>query len=147
MNVESIYSKADIILKPFGDRFTAPCPFHRESKPSFVVYPDGGFHCFGCGAHGNPKDISTIFGLDVIHITDLETIRDPLEDHLRKLRKKYEMELELHTMDQKKEKIFKAYDRFDALMMDAEELIKDMEATPLRLLAFVRPRFDKIISN
>jgi DNA primase len=28
------------------------CPFHGEKTPSFYVYPDG-FHCFGCGAHGD----------------------------------------------------------------------------------------------
>ena len=29
------------------------CPFHREKSPSFVLYRDGHFHCFGCSAHGN----------------------------------------------------------------------------------------------
>ena len=28
------------------------CPFHNEKSPSFHVYEDG-FHCFGCGAHGD----------------------------------------------------------------------------------------------
>jgi DNA primase len=28
------------------------CPFHNEKTPSFYVYEDG-FHCFGCGAHGD----------------------------------------------------------------------------------------------
>ncbi len=28
------------------------CPFHNEKSPSFYVYEDG-FHCFGCGAHGD----------------------------------------------------------------------------------------------
>ena len=28
------------------------CPFHAEKTPSFYVYDDG-FHCFGCGAHGD----------------------------------------------------------------------------------------------
>lgn len=147
MNVESVYRKAGIILTPIGDRFTAPCPFHRESKPSFIVYPDGGFHCFGCGAHGNPEDIGDIFGLSIMHITDLETIRDPLVTHLAKLKDKYEAELELYVFDKSKKKIFKAYDQFDQLMMDAEEFIKDMEATPLRLLAFIKVRFEKITGN
>ncbi|MBI3453991.1 MAG: toprim domain-containing protein [Rhodospirillales bacterium] len=29
------------------------CPFHREGTPSFHVYDDGHYHCFGCGAHGD----------------------------------------------------------------------------------------------
>ena len=31
----------------------ARCPFHNEKTASFRVYPDGTFHCFGCGAHGD----------------------------------------------------------------------------------------------
>jgi CHC2 zinc finger len=29
------------------------CPFHGEKTPSFHVYDDGHYHCFGCGAHGD----------------------------------------------------------------------------------------------
>ena len=30
------------------------CPFHNEKTPSFnVVDPEGYYHCFGCGAHGD----------------------------------------------------------------------------------------------
>lgn len=34
------------------------CPFHGEDTPSLKVY-DGarGFHCFGCGAHGDVTDL------------------------------------------------------------------------------------------
>ena len=35
-----------------GRQFKACCPFHGEKTPSFYVYEDG-FHCFGCGAHGD----------------------------------------------------------------------------------------------
>lgn len=31
----------------------AACPFHSEKTASFKIYPDGTFHCFGCGAHGD----------------------------------------------------------------------------------------------
>jgi len=29
------------------------CPFHSERTPSCVLFPTGGFKCFGCGEHGN----------------------------------------------------------------------------------------------
>lgn len=29
------------------------CPFHSERSPSFVIYPDGFGHCFGCAWHGD----------------------------------------------------------------------------------------------
>lgn len=32
------------------------CCFHEEHKPSFTVFPDGRFYCFGCGAAGSIID-------------------------------------------------------------------------------------------
>lgn len=29
------------------------CPFHIEKTPSFTIYPDNRFKCFGCGEHGD----------------------------------------------------------------------------------------------
>ena len=35
-----------------GRNWKGCCPFHNEKTPSFTVYDDG-YHCFGCGAHGD----------------------------------------------------------------------------------------------
>ena len=35
-----------------GKSWKGCCPFHGEKTPSFYVYDDG-YHCFGCGAHGD----------------------------------------------------------------------------------------------
>ncbi len=35
-----------------GKNWKGCCPFHGEKTPSFHVYEDG-YHCFGCGAHGD----------------------------------------------------------------------------------------------
>ena len=35
-----------------GRHWKGCCPFHAEKSPSFYVYEDG-YHCFGCGAHGD----------------------------------------------------------------------------------------------
>lgn len=42
-------------LSNVGRRIYIRCPAgtHRDSTPSFVVYPDGGFHCFGCNIGGS----------------------------------------------------------------------------------------------
>ena len=45
----------NILGIPQGKRVVIRCPSenHRDSTPSFAIYKDGGFHCFGCGLHGN----------------------------------------------------------------------------------------------
>jgi DNA primase len=44
---------AHVPLKRAGALYKAPCPFHSERTPSFVVTPSRNtFHCFGCGAGG-----------------------------------------------------------------------------------------------
>lgn len=60
--IDQIQEKTDIVeviskyvpLKKLGRNYKAPCPFHNEKTPSFVVSPDKQiYHCFGCGAGGN----------------------------------------------------------------------------------------------
>jgi DNA polymerase I-like protein with 3'-5' exonuclease and polymerase domains len=33
------------------------CPFHHDSNPSLQLYPDGHYHCYGCGAHGDIEEL------------------------------------------------------------------------------------------
>jgi len=39
-----------------GDKFIGKCPFHDDDTPSFFIYPDNRFYCFGCKATGDSVD-------------------------------------------------------------------------------------------
>lgn len=52
------------------------CPFHREKTPSLKLYPNGRWHCFGCGLGGDSLDfVSQLFG-----ITPLEAVKKLNQD-------------------------------------------------------------------
>ena len=59
--VDEVKSRLDIVeiissyvtLARSGQRYKAPCPFHQEKTPSFMVYPDRqSWHCYGACASG-----------------------------------------------------------------------------------------------
>ncbi len=47
------------VLKGSGDKLWGCCPFpdHQDHTPSFYVYPDERFHCYGCRRHGDVTDL------------------------------------------------------------------------------------------
>jgi len=47
---------ADRLTRDGPDRLKGLCPFHEERTPSFVVFEDGGFKCFGCEEGGDIID-------------------------------------------------------------------------------------------
>ncbi|MGO1080138.1 CHC2 zinc finger domain-containing protein [Inquilinus sp. CA228] len=47
---------AHIQVARSGPNWTACCPFHQDSTPSFTIFPDQRFFCFGCGASGDGVD-------------------------------------------------------------------------------------------
>lgn len=61
-DTQAIKDKIDIVqlileylpLKKAGSNWKAPCPFHHEKTPSFMVHPEKQiWHCFGCGKGGD----------------------------------------------------------------------------------------------
>ncbi|BBD07784.1 DNA primase [Desulfovibrio ferrophilus] len=53
-------------LRQVSGRWSGPCPFHQETKPSFSVNPEMGYYyCFGCRASGDVIDFyCNIHGLE-----------------------------------------------------------------------------------
>ncbi len=67
-----------IPLRPAGRNFKAPCPFHHEKTPSFIVSPDKQiYHCFGCNSGGNVfnfiKEYEKIDFIDAVKMLAVKT--------------------------------------------------------------------------
>lgn len=58
--IKARVSIADILGQQNGTHrrtWLTTCPLHGDKQPSFAIYPDQHFYCFGCGAHGDAIDL------------------------------------------------------------------------------------------
>ena len=94
-SIEALKARLDIVdvvgsyveLKKAGANYKAPCPFHDEKSPSFVVSPSKGiYHCFGCGAGGD--SIKFIMEYEKLNYPEaLEKLADKMLENDEKVRK------------------------------------------------------------
>ena len=56
IDLVSVVESAGVELKRSGTRHVGLCPFHTERTPSFFVFPDGHYKCWGCGSYGDVID-------------------------------------------------------------------------------------------
>ena len=98
-SIEALKTRLDIVdvvgnyieLKKAGVNYKAPCPFHDEKSPSFVISPSKQiYHCFGCGVTGDP----------IRFVMEYEKLNYP--EALEKLASQYNFSLQYTTDTQKK---------------------------------------------
>lgn len=64
INLVSLVESSGIELNRRGTRHVGLCPFHDEKTPSFFVFQDNHYKCFGCGEHGDVIDfVQKLYGL------------------------------------------------------------------------------------
>lgn len=64
LDAATVARNAGIDLRAKGSRLWACCPIHGEKTPSLCFFPDGRFHCFGCGADGDAADLyAALYGV------------------------------------------------------------------------------------
>lgn len=56
-----------------GSRISIRCPIHNDKTPSFTLYPDNSFHCFGCNVNGQGA-IDFCMALDYTFIESCEEL-------------------------------------------------------------------------
>lgn len=149
MNVVQFYEAAGIVLTKSGNRWISSCPFpgHKDTAPSFVVYQDGSYHCFGCGAHGNTKTLQKAFGVNYRPFPDFDSLEDKHYDLVLYLREKLEPKIKLEAISLSQKKRFLLYDKIDQLFLIAKSRSKRVGVTRLDLLTFVNSNASKLLEK
>jgi DNA primase len=63
MTWENLIEKYGLTLHRVGAQYRGPCPIHRGANPTcFVITPERGWHCFGCGAGGGIEQFMRAMG-------------------------------------------------------------------------------------
>jgi hypothetical protein len=119
-----MYARLGISLTDSGKRWKSICPFHKEVDASFIVFPDGGFKCFGCGRSGTVKTLREMLGIEdedlyPLHSIDLESAQDGrkgilLSNFLKQMEQRLSFLLKRKNLSRKME----AYDSFDRLKIE-----------------------------
>jgi len=55
--LEDLCSHYGIMLQHVGRLLRGCCPFHEDHKPSFTIYPDNRWYCFGCHQGGDSTEL------------------------------------------------------------------------------------------
>jgi hypothetical protein len=108
-NVKELTNGRKICICPFED--------HNDTSASFVVYPDGFYHCYGCGRWGKMEDLfgeeskySSMSSIDFDQINErtlsVAKIRDTVEKKIRKL-----------TGTVPNSTLYKVYDEIDLMFL------------------------------
>ena len=64
IDLAHVVSESGVELKSRGTRRVGLCPFHNEKTPSFYIFSDQHFKCFGCGVSGDCIDfVQKLYGL------------------------------------------------------------------------------------
>lgn len=67
--IEKLYNGE---LKQSGNRLVGKCPFHEEKTPSFYIFADNHYHCYGCQEHGDAID----FVMKTKNLVFLEAVKE-----------------------------------------------------------------------
>ena len=63
--LKEVVRAAGVELRQSGNRHLGLCPIHREKTPSFFVFPNNRWRCFGCNEGGDAVDFTQkVYGLD-----------------------------------------------------------------------------------
>lgn len=148
MSIPKLFALAGIKLQPAGDdQWKGLCPFHNDSSPSFWVYDDGSYHCFGCLAHGTIFSLSDGLTSEHRYLPDLTDVKDESEGLIGKLQKQLENELRKKLKGQDPKLQRQLYDVFDLTFLHAHARLRDGDRSLLEVTLFIQKKYDQILKQ
>lgn len=66
----------ELEIRQRGRHYVGRCPFHQDKMPSFIIFPDGGWKCFGCQESGD----SVALVAKALNLRPLEAARQIARD-------------------------------------------------------------------
>jgi len=143
MNIVETYLKMGVALQQSGDKWRGNCPFHSESAPSFFVYPDGSYYCFGCHKYGSYESVLENIASDQTFLPDFTGFdeKDPMFRVYKTLESRTQIKLEKSNIETK----CKVYDRLDRLLLQAKTWASNANIERLTLLYILKQEYSKII--
>lgn len=137
------------------------CPFHSERTPSLKLYPDGGWHCFGCGRGGSSIDfVMCLFSLDFrqaavrldmdfsLNLTNerqLPPVRSAiLEERRRERKRRAELEAEAETLTKEHYRLHRNRQLYEPDGLSVEPDFHPLFAEAVKRLPDVQYRLEEL---
>lgn len=146
----SAYEQFGFKLQKSGSNYKMCCPFHQEDTPSFMVYPDLSYHCFGCHAHGSYEDFIMFFSGDsnrIFYVRSLDDIQTTREER-EILRIKQSLERQILASLRESDFVTKEtiWNAFDKLFLQVS-FMYDENLSFMELILFIKQEGNKLLNG
>lgn len=150
----SAYEQFGFTLKKSGSTWKMCCPFHTEDTPSFTVYSDLSYHCFGCHAHGSYEDFIMFFSGDssrIFYVRSLDDIQVTREEReFTRIKNQLEGQVLKAIKDKPFEVKERAWNKLDKLFVKAN-FIREQSHDFMKLVLFIKKNgnalLDKVLNE
>jgi len=146
----SAYEQFGFTLQKSGNTYRMCCPFHKEDTPSFVVYSDLSYHCFGCHAHGSYEDFIMFFSGDsnrIFYVRSLDDIQVTREEReLSRIKQRLEQQIFQTLTDADFVVKETMWNRFDKLFLQVS-FMRENDLSFMELVLFIKREGNKILNG
>lgn len=149
MDPEIAYREFGIDLSLRGGVWKGLCPFHEEKTPSFTVYPDLTYYCFGCKKYGTYESLVKSFLGESVKTTaaiDPDTANPRRQFNVKRQRMDKFNDLKLELLDADISMKVAAFSSLERIFMNCR-LLEMSDADDMDIILWLREKYTKLKSN